>query len=88
MIKVRSSFYRVPTTTTIKDTWAEIDRSTQHKWAASAWTIWKERNRRIFQGEAKNLHALKIELASYTMQWELHLGTTVRSRNRATSNNS
>jgi zinc-binding in reverse transcriptase len=58
-------------TLTILEVWCEAYRTSQQsQWAASAWTIWKERNRHIFQGEVKNLHAMKIEQASYNAQWE------------------
>jgi hypothetical protein len=57
---------------TVRDKWASAcQRNKQGAWAAVVWTLWRERNRRIFQGQRKNLQALVIEEPTYIKQWSL-----------------
>jgi zinc-binding in reverse transcriptase len=54
----------------------------EQQWAAVGWTIWKERNRRIFQQETKQLHAMKMEVSTYRAQWAICKRTRNRNRDR------
>jgi zinc-binding in reverse transcriptase len=57
---------------TIRDKWdSACQRNKQGAWAAVVWTLWRERNRRIFQDQRKNLRALVVEATSYIKQWAL-----------------
>jgi zinc-binding in reverse transcriptase len=68
-------------TTTILRKWEGVARAnTQQHWTAMAWAIWKEHNRKIFQGESKHLRAMKIKISTYTAQWALcTMGRSIRS---------
>jgi hypothetical protein len=54
----------------VRTSWGRAcQQEDQDRWAAVAWTLWKEHNRHIFQGERKNLHALKMKAELYVEQW-------------------
>jgi hypothetical protein len=46
-------------------------RLKQETWAAMAWMLWRERNRRLFQGQRSNIRSLLIEATSYIKHWAL-----------------
>jgi zinc-binding in reverse transcriptase len=61
-----------PTCSTGWEAWQQMRTlSMQPRWAAMAWTIWKKRNRKIFQGTYKNVHAMTLEMESYSTQWNM-----------------
>jgi hypothetical protein len=53
----------------------------KQQWVAYTWTIWKERNSRIFQETEKNHHAMKAEISSNISQWAICKRASNRNSN-------
>jgi hypothetical protein len=63
----------LPPHDTVPNAWtASCRRLKQETWTTVAWTLWQERNKRIFQGQQSNIGALAIKASSYITQWALY----------------
>jgi hypothetical protein len=52
------------------DTWSSISTGQERqRWASAMWTIWKERNARIFRNHARLIHALIHDAREQATLW-------------------